>query len=60
MQLNSARGGMRLVTNKLTIATLYTDTNCLSTPYPAPVGQCVQAGNEVPFVKVFVQCPFSD
>ncbi|KAI1478153.1 hypothetical protein F4774DRAFT_177587 [Daldinia eschscholtzii] len=39
------------------IVTLYTDTECKSTPYPAEVNQCVQAG--IPFVSAFVQCPFS-
>ncbi|KAI1662375.1 hypothetical protein F4813DRAFT_106636 [Daldinia decipiens] len=39
------------------IVTLYTDTECNSTPYSAEVNQCVQAG--IPFVSAFVQCPFS-
>ncbi|CAJ2505822.1 Uu.00g132160.m01.CDS01 [Anthostomella pinea] len=38
--------------------TLYTDSECQSTPYTAVVGECVQAG--VPLVSAFVQCPFSD
>ncbi|KAF2449430.1 hypothetical protein P171DRAFT_427627 [Karstenula rhodostoma CBS 690.94] len=40
-------------------ATLYTDDGCLSTAYPAPVGVCVEAADEKPFVKAFVECPFS-
>ncbi|KAI1406166.1 hypothetical protein F4819DRAFT_287965 [Hypoxylon fuscum] len=39
------------------VVTLYTDSECNSTPYAADVDQCVQAG--VPFVSAFVQCPFS-
>ena len=49
---------MKGITNRLT-ATLYTDNDCLSTAYPAPVGACVTSTDGKPFVKAFVQCPFS-
>ncbi|KAI0377779.1 hypothetical protein F5Y04DRAFT_172884 [Hypomontagnella monticulosa] len=40
------------------VVTLYTDSECNSTAYPAELNDCVQAG--IPFVSAFVKCPFSD
>ncbi|KAI1777342.1 hypothetical protein F4818DRAFT_345510 [Hypoxylon cercidicola] len=39
------------------VVSLYTDSECYSTPYTVDVDECVQAG--IPFVSAFVQCPFS-
>ncbi|KAF2278713.1 uncharacterized protein EI97DRAFT_465128 [Westerdykella ornata] len=38
---------------------LYVTDDCSGTAFPASVGECVSAPQGTPFVRAFVQCPFS-